>query len=706
MSRQQRDKTSRKSHDFTQHLFSEHASYPDPVAKKNAKSRSRLHFKIPHPVEIFVQIPNPAIKNRLIPHPAKPIVDPPHCTSLTELQELNDVDDLEISPIHSRILQVLSFIENQKVCSVSASHSDASFQCLDCDRSLCDECLNNHSIFIKDHKVISLSAMTKEDIQSMLKKETPCKSHVNQDVKLYCSDCNELICHKCLIDHHNNHKTRSLEEFIAIQKDSLFKNLEEIEKMEINEYEKKQQEQIALDIKRDGQKAQKLIKKLTKQLKKKLDDNEEELLNTVQKSVTKADRNLRIIRHSPAAKEYINYFIQNGTASEIIALQSDTRCSKAVTYNAFEKDLCGMKFQPNEQLCEQVDSGVGLILQAIKRADPNNSSLQAVGENGFEAMKNATLKVTLRTYKDELCEPQLDDVTIHITPEDDVQVGKKQVTTDGLTEVSFTPRVPGQLTAEVQVHGNPVSNSPLVMDVKPQHIMEMTKITKLKEALNTGSKNFTGIVVNKSNTKIAVADWKACCVRVFSMDGDSLLSYGSKGSGQGQLNGPSGLAFLNETDLVIADYNNNRICIVDTTSGTLTRTFGCLGNMNGQFSQPRGVHVDGDSNIIVCDKSNRVQVFTKNGDYLYQFTIPLEQSPYDVVTHNGLFYVSADGSVVNVIKMTDNQSPTTITSIGGEDYTDGRLHYPAGLAIDCDNNLRCVILDQWKSTSLLCMVVM
>ncbi|XP_028513035.1 tripartite motif-containing protein 45 [Exaiptasia diaphana] len=488
----------------------------------------------------------------------------PQCTSLTELQELNEVEDLEISPIHSRIIQVLLFIENQKVCSVSASHSNASFQCLDCDRSLCDECLNNHSIFTKDHKVVSLSEMTKEDIQSMLKKETPCKSHVNQDVKLYCSDCNELICQICLIElHHNSHKMISLQEFIAAQKDDLSRHLKEIENMDTNENEKKQQEQIAVDIKRDGQKAQKQVKRLTKQLKKKIDNSEEELLNTIQKSMTKANRNLRIILHSPAAKEYMKYLIQNGTASEIIATRSDTECSKAVAYSTFNKDLGGMKFQPNEQLCEQVDSGVGLI-QAFKRADPNNSLLQAVGENGFEAMKKTTLKVTIKNYKDELCNPPPDDVTIHITPEDDVKVGKKQVTADGQIKVNFTPRVPGQLTAEVQVHGSPVSNSPLVMDVKPQHIVEMTKITKLKEALNTGSKNFTGIAVNKSNTEIAVADWKACCVRVFNMDGDLLLSYRSKDRGQGKKFGPLGLAFLNETELVIADYNNHRICILSS----------------------------------------------------------------------------------------------------------------------------------------------
>ncbi|KXJ10518.1 E3 ubiquitin-protein ligase TRIM71 [Exaiptasia diaphana] len=609
----------------------------------------------------------------------------PQCDSSTELKELNDVEDLEISPIHLRIVQVLSFVENQKVCSVSASHSDALWQCLDCDRSLCDECRRYHTEFTKDHKVVSLSEMTKEDIEVMLNKESPCKTHADQDVKLFCQDCDELICLLCFFNHHHNHKMTPLKEFITANKDLLSKNLQEIEKMDTDQKEKEQQEQIALEIKRHGDKAEKQVKKLTKKLVERLNDNENKLLNKIRKSKTKADRNLRIIRHTPAAQEYIKYFIQNGTASEIIDLRSDAECLKTFTYDAFEKDFGGIKFQPNEQLCEQVDTGVGRM-RSFKRADPNKSSI-TVEEQKFEAMKKVTLKVTFQTYKGELCDPPLDDVTIHITPEDNVKEREKQVIGDGQIKVTFAPLVPGRLTAEFQVHGNPISNSPLVMDVKPQHIKKVIEFSNLKNALNTGSKEFTGIAVNIPNTKIAVADCEEHCVRVFNMDGDLLLSYGSEGSGLEQLKNPQGLAFLDETDLVIADYNNNRICIVDTTSGRLVRTFGCQGNMDGQFKEPVGVHVDDDSNIIVCDHDNhRVQVFTKNGCYLYQFTIPGEDKPYDVVKHNGLFYVSA-GSVVHVIEVNDNQSQTTVNTIGGEDYTNGQLHSPTGLAIDNDNNL-------------------
>ncbi|KAK3750760.1 hypothetical protein QZH41_002287 [Actinostola sp. cb2023] len=317
------------------------------------------------------------------------------------------------------------------------------------------------------------------------------------------------------------------------------------------------------------------------------------------------------------------------------------------------------------------------------------STIQVDGH--LEALKKAKLTVETKTSAGELNNEPSDDVDVQIRPEDDVKVEERKMRSDGKIEVEFIPQVVGQLTAQVQVNGNAVSNSPLVMDIKPQHMEEIAGDSKLKSALNTGSRKFRGIAVNKTNSRIAVANDESHCVRVFNMDGDLLLTYGSsQGSGQGQLYRPEGLAFLNETDLVIVDWGNNRICIVNTITGTLVKTFGCQGNGNGQFSRPWGVHVDNDCNIVVTDGGNhRVQVFTKNGEYKYQFSLSNQGgfSPCCTVTHNGLFYVSDDSNeVIDVIEMKDN-SPTRISTIGGNCHAAGQLQTPWGLAIDNNHNL-------------------
>jgi DNA-binding beta-propeller fold protein YncE len=226
------------------------------------------------------------------------------------------------------------------------------------------------------------------------------------------------------------------------------------------------------------------------------------------------------------------------------------------------------------------------------------------------------------------------------------------------------------------------------MNVKPQE-MRITREFNMMKGINTGSHTLTGIAVNKDKSRIAVADCSSHCVRVFNTDGDLLLTYGSKGSGQGQLSSPHGLAFLNEIDLVIADHGNDRICIVNTTKGTLTKTFGKRDIGHGEFKYPRGVHVDDDCNIIVSDYHNhRVQVFTKDGDYQYQFGLTKQKNfdPISTVTHRGLFYVSDDNNdVIHVFEKKGNV-PTRISTIGGK-YIGCQLSKPCGLAIDNDHNL-------------------
>jgi len=608
----------------------------------------------------------------------------PRCDSQTLLQELNDVEDLQISPVHTRILKGLEFLENQKICSVSSSHPEALWQCLDCDRSLCEECLRYHSEFIKNHQVVSLSTLEMEDIDKMLKREPFCKAHDSQNMKFFCEECDMLICQQCMEEHHN-HKTLAMQDIIAIERNSHSKNLEQIEKMATDEKEKKLQKEIASTMKRDGEKAKQEVKELTKKLVKTLKHNEQKLLNEIEESITKAERNSRIINHTTQAQEYIKYFMENGTVSEMIDTRQE-KSSRNFTYDPFEKNISGIEFKPNGKLFEQAQLGVGLVRLFYKKADPKMSSIKVVPADIINATKRAKLVMELKTSEGEVAQEPLENVDITFTPEDDVKVGELELTDDSGITVDFIPCVSGQLTADIKLNGNPVYNSPLVMLVKPQQIKEMSEHSKLKDALNTGSnKSFTGIAVNTTNSMIAVADCTSHCIRVYNMEGDLLLTHGSQGSGQRELNYPHGLAFLNEKDLVIADYHNHRICIVDTSTGQLVKAFGCYGSNKGQFQYPGCVHVDNDSNIMVCDQGNCcVQVFTKDGDYLYHFGV--SSQPYDIVTHNKRFYISdLNNSRVHVIEIKDNLSPTRVATITGGDY--GQLQRPYGLAIDNDHNL-------------------
>ena len=53
---------------------------------------------------------------------------------------------------------------------------------------------------LKDHKVVCLAEMKREDLEFMLTRENTCEYHSNQVYEFYCKDCDQCICISCLTD--------------------------------------------------------------------------------------------------------------------------------------------------------------------------------------------------------------------------------------------------------------------------------------------------------------------------------------------------------------------------------------------------------------------------------------------------------------------------------------------------------------------------
>lgn len=126
---------------------------------------------------------------------------------------------------------------------------------------------------------------------------------------------------------------------------------------------------------------------------------------------------------------------------------------------------------------------------------------------------------------------------------------------------------------------------------------------------------------------VYIADTRNNRIQVWDrLLGENLYSYGSYGTGPGELNWPQGLdvdALSNR--LVVADTGNNRVQIwgINPTNGSLTyvTNFGALGAADGQFKDPYDVAVDpASSSIAVADSLNyRIQVFNPDGSFSHKF---------------------------------------------------------------------------------------
>lgn len=99
-------------------------------------------------------------------------------------------------------------------------------------------------------------------------------------------------------------------------------------------------------------------------------------------------------------------------------------------------------------------------------------------------------------------------------------------------------------------------------------------------------------------------------VQVFSPEGKFLYQFGKFGQGDGEFIRPQSMVIDGET-LYITDACNHRICVFKT-DGTFVRNMGGVGSQLGYFRFPYGMDMDRDGHLIVCEfGNNRVQMIDK-----------------------------------------------------------------------------------------------
>ena len=105
--------------------------------------------------------------------------------------------------------------------------------------------------------------------------------------------------------------------------------------------------------------------------------------------------------------------------------------------------------------------------------------------------------------------------------------------------------------------------------------------------------------------KIIVSDHDAHLIKVYNSNGRFLYEFGKHGTGEGELNGPTGLAVDKTGHLLVCCANNHRVQVF-TLQGKFVTKFGKeeLGP-----HRPTSVSVLKSGLIIVCEFENRLQIF-------------------------------------------------------------------------------------------------
>jgi len=117
---------------------------------------------------------------------------------------------------------------------------------------------------------------------------------------------------------------------------------------------------------------------------------------------------------------------------------------------------------------------------------------------------------------------------------------------------------------------------------------------------------------------IIVSDGGADVIKIYSITGELLKSFGSHGTALGQFHTPRGVAVDHKNNIIIVDRMNNRIQIFDS-EGISIRAFGS----KVDFCCPWGVAVDQRGDIVVADDDGgRIQIYSNEGQFLMSFGEP------------------------------------------------------------------------------------
>ncbi|MCM8540775.1 MAG: ATP-binding cassette domain-containing protein [Lentisphaeraceae bacterium] len=146
--------------------------------------------------------------------------------------------------------------------------------------------------------------------------------------------------------------------------------------------------------------------------------------------------------------------------------------------------------------------------------------------------------------------------------------------------------------------------------------------------------------------RIAVADTHYARVVIFNEDGTVQSMFGTRGSKEGQFYSPVGIALDDKENIYVCEYGKNDRIQKFTKDGKFIISFGSAGTGDGQLQRASDL-IWFEGKIYVADAvNNRVQVFSDEGKFIKVLTG--EDSnlymPYDIdMSPDGFLYIAEYG---------------------------------------------------------------
>ena len=628
----------------------------------------------------------------------------PECQAAIDLPEGNRFDRLPNSFFHSTLLSLLSIRQSGDASSITCSQcrktNPQMYYCFDCGRFMCLDCFNAHQLLsatFEGHKVTPVKDFKVEDYEAVLKRQPFCSQefHEREVTRFFCLECQVCICQICRVTDHQNHEVVLLERAALKEKDKIMCGAKLIRNKVSELYEViKQFEETISKLESNVATAKREVSRVAEEVIAEIREREREAIDSLEATRVSILERINspkqevesLVKQMNQAATYAENLVQNSSSSDVMQIK-ETLEQKFEELRGAEvpghHQTTFVKFSEAPRL---VDWKLGVI-EVTPTADAERSRLEGLDQS-FQAGVEAELTLYAKTSEGEpISRDDLkDQVEFVIEPVKDVTnvfVNKRE---NGCLQLKLTPKLPGSYSIEVKINGDKLSISSCALNVKER---ELVIVGELNLKLFPGDTllSLSGIAVNKKG-EIALADDEGHCVYVFDKDGNCVRKIGSQGEEEGRFEQPAGVSYLNDKEILVADFGNDRIQHIDIQTGTVLKSFGQLGSGKGELNGPYDVCLDDEERIVVTECGNhRIQVISKEGESIFTFGDrgPEKLSyPISCIPYKNMFLV-CDGCN-HCIKAFD-QSGTFLYKFGKEGNQDGELNEPHHLLVDSSDNL-------------------
>ena len=445
-----------------------------------------------------------------------------------------------------------------------------------------------------------------------------CFEHAEEELKLYCETCGELVCLQCAIKggKHHDHDHTLLKVAFEKYKNEIVSSLEPMEKQVVL-IEKALAELNTLCGKISDQRAaiEDNVHVTFRQLREVLTARETELIGQLHQMTQAKLKGLAAQRdqiETTLAKlnsclHFMGESLRTGNESDVLMMKANAVQQVKELTTPFQQDMlkpnteADMIFSALENMTAMCqDYGQVLSLDFL---DPSNCQVTGKGVEAAKVMETSTVLLQAVNYGGKSYEKPIMSLECELESEITCTRASCSVERRGQSqyEISYKATIKGRHQLHIKVEGQHIRGSPFSVAVT-------LPIEKLGiPILTIGSmEGPCGVAINQRG-EVVVSDENRHFVSVFSPSGVKLRSFGTRGSGCGQFDEPCGVAVDGEGNILVADYSNHRIQKF-TVEDQFLAVVGTRGSGRLQFTSPTDIAI-GNNKVYVADFSNhRIQV--------------------------------------------------------------------------------------------------